>query len=88
MNIFWTANAWEDYLHWQAGDQRMLGAINDLIKDIQRDPFKGLGKPEALKHNLQGWWSRRISQEHRLVCRVIGAGQNRQIQIIQCRYHY
>jgi toxin YoeB len=88
MNIFWTANAWEEYLHWQTADQRVLTAINDLIKDIQRDPFKGLGKPEPLKHALQGYWSRRITQEHRLVYRVMGTGQNQQVQIIQCRYHY
>lgn len=88
MNIFWTANAWEEYVHWQTVDQKMLGAINDLIKDIQREPFKGLGKPEPLKYALQRYWSRRISQEHRLVYRVIGIGQNQQVQIIQCRFHY
>ena len=88
MNILWTPNAWDDYLHWQKTDQKVLGSINDLIKDIQRDPFKGLGKPEPLKHHLQGYWSRRITLEDRLVYRVTGAGENQQVQIIQCRYHY
>jgi toxin YoeB len=88
MNILWVPHAWEDYVHWQMADPKILGAINELIKDIRRDPFKGLGKPEPLKHHLQGYWSRRISQEHRLVYRVIGAGSARQVQIIQCRYHY
>ena len=88
MKFVWTKNAWEDYLHWQKTDQKTLQSINDLIKDIQRDPFKGLGKPEPLKHALQGFWSRRINQEDRLVYRVTGAGDARQIEIIQCRYHY
>jgi toxin YoeB len=82
----WSSAAWEDYLHWQQTDQKMLQAINDLIRDIGRDPFKGLGKPEPLKHNLSGWWSRRITREHRLVYRV--SGQNAEsAEIIQCRYH-
>ena len=88
MNMLWTPNAWEEYLHWQGANQKILGSINELIKDIQRDPSKGLGKPEPLKHTLQGYWSRRITLEDRLVYRVIGAGKNQQIQIIQCRYHY
>lgn len=87
MNLLWTADAWQDYLSWQS-DPKTLAAINTLIKDIQRDPFRGLGKPEPLKHALQGWWSRRISGEHRLVYRVSGKGAEQQVQIIQCRYHY
>jgi toxin YoeB len=63
----WTEAAWEEYLHWQQEDEKILSSINDLIKDIKRDPFKGLGKPEPLQHALQGWWSRRITGEHRLV---------------------
>ena len=70
MKIAWTEDAWQDYLHWQHTDEKILASINALIKDIKRDPFKGLGKPEPLKHALQGWWSRRISGEHRLVYRV------------------
>jgi toxin YoeB len=88
MRIAWTANAWDDYLHWQKTDQKIMGSINDLIKDIKREPFKGLGKPEPLKHALQGFWSRRITQEDRLVYRVSGKGQSQQLEIIQCRYHY
>ena len=88
MRIVWTANAWDDYLHWQQTDQKIMGSINDLIKDIKRDPFKGLGKPEPLKHALQGFWSRRITQEDRLVYRVSGKGETQQLEIIQCRYHY
>ena len=88
MKIVWSANAWEDYLHWQQADPKIMRSINDLIKDIGRDPFKGLGKPEPLKHALQGWWSRRITLEDRLVYRVTGKGETRQIEIVQCRYHY
>jgi toxin YoeB len=86
MRLLWSGEAWDDYLYWQQTDQKVLQAINDLIKDIRRDPFKGLGKPEPLKHNLSGWWSRRITREHRLVYRV--SGQNAEfVEIIQCRYH-
>ena len=88
MRILWSTNAREDYLHWLKTDAKIHGWINDLIKDIQRDPFKGLGKPEPLKHALQGYWSRRISQEHRLVYRISGKGNDRILEIVQCRYHY
>jgi toxin YoeB len=84
----WTDDAWADYLHWQKEDQKILTSINGLIADIKRHPFKGLGKPEPLKHALQGWWSRRISGEHRLVYRVSGKGDKQQLDIAQCRYHY
>lgn len=89
MNLLWTPHAWEDYLHWQGTDSKVLASINDLIRDIRQNPFKGLGKPEPLKHALAGYWSRRITGEHRLVYRVTGtSGRDQQIQIIQCRYHY
>ena len=88
MKILWTPKAKEDYLHWSKTDQKILAAINALIEDIQRDPFKGLGKPEPLKYALQGLWSRRISRDDRLVYRVSGKGKGRQLEIIQCRYHY
>jgi toxin YoeB len=88
MNLLWTPNAWDDYLHWQRTDRKVLETVNRLIEDIKRDPFKGLGKPEPLKHDLQGFWSRRITQEHRLVYRVVGAAPHQQVQIVQCRYHY
>jgi toxin YoeB len=88
MNLLWTAKAWEEYLYWQKNDAKILMAINDLIKDIRRNPYKGLGKPEPLKIPLQGWWSRRITGEHRLVYRVSGKDNTQQIEIAQCRYHY
>ena len=88
MKILWSDGGWEDYLHWQAADQKLLASINSLIRDIRRDPFRGLGKPEPLRHDLKGWWSRRISGEHRLVYRVSGTGEQQVVEIIQCRYHY
>jgi toxin YoeB len=88
MKLLWSEEAWEDYAFWQKSDPKILQAINDLIKDARRDPFRGLGKPEPLKHALAGWWSRRITGEHRLVYRVYGKDRNRVIEIIQCRYHY
>ena len=88
MRVVWTPNAKEDYLYWQKADQKILGWINDLIRDVQRDPFKGLGKPEPLKHGLQGCWSRRIPQEDRLVYRVSGKDASKQGEILQCRFHY
>jgi toxin YoeB len=88
MKITWTETAWEEYIEWQKEDVKVLQSINELIKDIRRDPFKGLGKPEPLKHALAGWWSRRITGEHRLVYRVSGKGETQQVEIAQCRYHY
>jgi toxin YoeB len=76
--------AWEDYLYWQRHDKKTLKKINELLKDINRDPFKGTGSPEPLKHDLSGYWSRRITLEHRLVYRV----ENGLIKVLQCRYHY
>jgi toxin YoeB len=86
MRLSWSHEAWEDYLYWQQNDRKILQVINDLIKDIRRDPFKGLGKPEPLKHTLSGWWSRRITREHRLVYRLSGKNAE-SLEIIQCRYH-
>ncbi len=88
MKLLWSAEAWADYLHWQVADPHVLRAINGLIRDIQRDPFHGLGKPEPLRHGLRGFWSRRITREHRLVYRVGGSGDDQVVEIIQCRYHY
>jgi toxin YoeB len=88
MKLLWSSAAWDDYLHWQSADRKILQSINDLIRDIERDPFRGLGKPEPLKYDLQGWWSRRITGEHRLVYRVSGKGLTLQIEIVACRYHY
>jgi toxin YoeB len=88
MKLLWSEDAWADDQHWQGADPRIVGSINSLIKDIRRSPFQGIGKPEPLKHALAGWWSRRITGEHRLVYRVSGKGADQVVEIIQCRYHY
>lgn len=88
MQTAFTDNAWEDYLYWQANDADTLAKINNLIKEIKREPFKGTGKPEPLKGNLAGYWSRRITGEHRLVYRVSGAKPNQVLTIIQLKFHY
>ena len=77
-------NAWEDYVSWQKEDKKILRKINELIKDIQRSPYEGIGKPEALRYDLAGYWSRRIGLEHRLVYQF----HNEEILIYSCRYHY
>jgi toxin YoeB len=84
MILSWSPSAWEDYLYWQTNDKRKLKQINKLLKDITRAPFEGIGKPEALKHELSGFWSRRITHEHRLVYQVDAD----QVLIAQCRHHY
>ncbi len=84
MNITFTDESWHEYLQWQAKDKKILKKINTLIKDIKRDPFNGLGKPEALKYELQGCWSRRITYEHRLVYEI----RSHNVVIISCMYHY
>ncbi len=82
--INWHVHAWDDYIYWLKNDKRILNRINALIKDILRNPFDGIGKPEPLKHKWSGFWSRRINHEHRLVYII----QNEQLIIAQCRYHY
>jgi len=84
MNILFTPEGWDDYLWFQQNDKAGLKRINLLIRDALRNPFTGLGKPEPLKHNLSGFWSRRISREHRLVYTV----DDGELQIVMCRYHY
>ena len=84
MRLIFHPHAWEDYLSWVEGDRKTLRKINALIRDIQRSPFEGLGKPEALRFELTGSWSRRIDQEHRLVYRVEGDD----LHVFACRYHY
>ena len=84
MKLVFSEQAWEDYLHWQAHDPKLLARINGLIKECTRTPFKGIGKPEPLRGPLSGWWSRRITQEHRLVYRM----GDEALLIAQCRYHY
>lgn len=82
--LVWDENAWEDYLWWQAQDRRVLKRINTLLADIQRNGNEGIGKPEALKHDFAGYWSRRITDEHRLVYKIVGD----EVRIAACRYHY
>ncbi|PHS34585.1 MAG: Txe/YoeB family addiction module toxin [Sulfurovum sp.] len=84
MNLTFSDEAWSDYLSWQKEDKKILKRINTLIKDIKREPFNGLGDPEPLKHNWSGYWSRRITKEHRLVYKVI----DNAVLIAQCKYHY
>ena len=84
MKILFTPEGWDDYLWFQQNDKAGLKRINFLIKAIQRDPFGGVGKPEPLKHNLSGFWSRRITAEHRLVYGI----EDDEVQILMCRYHY
>ncbi|MDC7231699.1 MAG: Txe/YoeB family addiction module toxin [Spirochaetales bacterium] len=84
MIISFFDNSWEEYLYWQQNDRKMLKKLNELIKVIQRDPFHRPGKPEQLKHELQGCWSRRISKEHRIVYRV----RDHSIEILSCRFHF
>lgn len=84
MDLTWQTNAWEDYLYWQQQDWKILLRINELIKDTLRSPFKGIGKPEPLKGNYSGCWSRRITNEHRPIYAVRGNS----LHIIQCRHHY
>lgn len=88
MKIVFASRAWEDYLHWQAADVTVLQRLNALIRECRRSPFGGLGKPEPLKGDLKGYWSRRITLEDRLVYRVSGSGDAQQLEIVQCRFHY
>lgn len=80
----WDDEAWEDYLYWQAQDKKTLRRVNQLLKDIERSPYDGIGKPEALKHELQNYWSRRIDETNRLIYRV----EDGRLEIYQCRTHY
>ncbi len=84
MIICWSTHAWDDYLHWQQNDKKKLKRINQLIKDIMRNPFSGIGEPEPLRHNWTGYWSRRIDREHRIVYKY----EDEKIQIVKCRFHY
>jgi len=84
MRIIFASQAWDDYLHWQQADKKLLKRVNALIKEITRTPFEGTGKPEPLRHVLAGYWSRRINDEHRLVYKV----ENDAVIIAQARFHY
>lgn len=84
MNLQFSSRSWDDYLHWQQTNKKTLKRIHELLRDISRDPYQGIGKPEPLKHALSGYWSRRITDEHRLVYKVEG----QTLLIAQLRYHY
>ena len=84
MGILWDDDAWDDYLYWQTQDKKTLKRVNALVKDIERTPYEGIGKPEPLKGNLSGWWSRRIDEKNRIVYRQ----KDGNIQIAECRTHY
>ena len=88
MKLSFSGEAWEDYQHWIDHDRKVLKRLNGLIHECRRDPFRGTGKPEPLKGELKGWWSRRITAEDRLVYRVGGSGKDQVLEIIQCRLHY
>ncbi|MEL7662089.1 Txe/YoeB family addiction module toxin [Acetobacterium wieringae] len=84
MNKVWTDEAWEDYLYWQSQDKKTLKRINVLLQDIDRNGYEGIGKPEPLRHEFQGFWSRRIDDTNRIVYRI----KDGQIEVVQCRFHY
>ncbi|HWF63884.1 MAG TPA: Txe/YoeB family addiction module toxin [Rhizomicrobium sp.] len=88
MKLVFATQAWQDYLHWQTGQPETLKRVNELIKECMRTPFTGTGKPEALKGDLKGWWSRRITLNDRLVYRVSGKAPDQTLEIAQCPYHY
>jgi toxin YoeB len=88
MKLLWSDNAWQDYLWWQNNDRDVIRRINTLLNDIRRSPFRGIGKPEPLRGELAGWWSRRITGDHRIIYRTRGSGDDQRIEIAACRYHY
>jgi len=89
MNFEFSENAWEDFEYWMETDNETASKIKDLLKDIRATPFKGIGKPEPLKYDLQGYWSRRITGEHRLIYKVEGKkGIDQKCIVLQCRFHY
>jgi toxin YoeB len=88
MKLIFAPQACEDYMHWQANDPAVLERLNTLIRECRRTPFSGIGKPEPLKGDLKGWWSRRITLEDRLVYRVVGTGDEQRLEIAQCRLNY
>jgi toxin YoeB len=88
VRLIFSPDAWRDYLHWQENDPAILSRVNELIRDASRTPFSGIGKPEPLTGNYVGWWSRRITREHRLLYRVAGSGPQQFLEIASCRFHY
>jgi toxin YoeB len=88
VKVAFDRDAWSEYVEWQRDDPKVAERINALIEECLRHPFTGAGKPEPLRRNLSGWWSRRISGEHRLVYRVSGSGETQALEVLSCRYHY
>ena len=88
MKIEFTSSALEQYRYWEQHDSKIFDRVNALLNAIRDDPFRGIGKPEPLRYELSGSWSRRITQEHRLVYRITGAGPQRVCSVVQCRFHY
>ena len=84
MRLVFSDEAWDDYLYWQKQDRKMVGRIDKLAREIRREPYSGIGKPEPLKHALSGWWSRRITDEHRMVYRI----EDEELLLAQLRYRY
>lgn len=88
MKVLFDPEAWADYRTWQRDDAKVLEKLNGLIEECRREPFRGTGKPEPLRQNLAGWWSRRITGEHRLVYRMRGTGEAQVLEVLSCRFHY
>ena len=88
MKLIFSDAAWDDYHHWLQTDRKTFDRLNLLLKEAMRQPFHGTGKPEPLKGDLSGWWSRRLTSEHRLVYRMSGSGAAQALEVAQCRYHY
>ncbi len=88
MKLTFTDDGWDHYTFWVQHDRKLLGRVNELIRDAKRHPFTGIGKPEPLRNEYAGWWSRRITHEHRLVYRVTGTGETQTLEVAACRFHY
>lgn len=88
MKVAFSSRSWEEFLWWHGANAKLFGRLLVLIEDVRRSPFRGLGKPEPLREDWTGWWSRRLDEEHRLVYRVAGKGAEQQLEVAQCRYHY
>jgi toxin YoeB len=88
MKLIFSGRSWADYLFWQENDRAMLNRVNALIADTRRSPFSGIGKPEPLRNEMSGWWSRRVDSEHRLIYRIAGSGDAQALEISACRFHY
>jgi toxin YoeB len=88
VRIVFDEETWDDYLRWQQQSPQLCEKISELLRDIRRSPFRGLGKPEPLKGEFAGWWSRRIDHEHRLIYRIAGSAAEQRVEIAQCRWHY